>query len=251
MLFTLYLLTACSTSTETKIASTAVPGISIAMNGVSFTIPEGLGTGASSTLTTGVEYPYINPSFGDMPSHTVLTLVGYPITDRSARILIFKADEYAAYTEQTAETIAGLVALPQQLAEPFPPALMPGFYVQARSFQAAHNQGLRYLTEVQTGVAPVSNDGLFYFYQGLSTDGIYFIEAIFPVHAAFLPVDSSPAGDVPADGIPFPYDSALNSPAIQDYFTSVKEKLNTATEDVFTPSLSILDELVASIQVTP
>jgi hypothetical protein len=244
------LLTACGVVPASPANATISPGIPVSFSNISLVIPEGLASGASFTTSTNVEYPYINASFGEMPTHNIILLGGYPIADRSAYILVFKADEYAAYTDETAEVIASLQVLPNQLAEPYSPALVADFSTQVRTFSTANNQGLRFLTEIQTGYAPVSNAGLFYFYQGLTLDGLYYIEAICPVNAAFLQDDYSLTADVPANGVPFPPTDSGDTSAFQTYKAAVTDKLNSATAD-FTPALLLIDELVGSIQFEP
>ncbi len=247
----IFFLTACGSAPASPANATISPGIPVSFSNISLVIPEGLASSASFTTSTDVEYPYINASFGEMPTHNVILLDGYPIADRSAYILVFRADEYAAYTDETAEVIAGLQVLPKQLAEPYSPALMADFSTQVRTFSSANNQGLRYLTEIQTGFAPVSNAGLFYFYQGLTLDGFYYIEAIFPVNAAFQQADDSLTAVVPANGVPFPSADSTDTTAFQTYKAAVTDKLNAAVAADFTPALLMIDELVGSIQIGP
>ena len=106
------------------------------------------------------------------------------------------------------------------------------------------------LTEVLTGYAPINNQNIFYYYQGLSTDGKWFIQAIIPIQAAFLVADSDPNSVVPADGIPFPFDTVNDVNAFQNYYDAVKVKLDATDLSAFTPSLGLLDELIQSIHVS-
>ncbi|HNE06285.1 MAG TPA: hypothetical protein PLT08_17290, partial [Anaerolineales bacterium] len=77
---------------------------------ISFFIPNGVANDASSTMTANVEYPYINPSLGDMPQHASITLNLYAVTKsiHEAQILIFRASEYSQYSESNAATISQL-----------------------------------------------------------------------------------------------------------------------------------------------
>ena len=76
-----------------------------------------------------------------MPSHTVIQLDGYslPKSNRSARILIFKAVEYAGYTSKTSEIINALQKLPPDAGQPFPEALTTTFYAQSISLNSNYN----------------------------------------------------------------------------------------------------------------
>jgi hypothetical protein len=240
-------LVSCSTSLVDHDQMNNSSGVPVQYNNISFFLPDGLAGGVAFSTTTNVEYPYINPFFGDMPSHTVITMEGYAVAGRSARILVFNADEYAGYTDVTAATISALRERPKGM---LPEALNPGFYVQAQDLSSGSIFGVRYLTEIQTGVAPISNEGLFYYFEGLSDDGTCYIQVFFPVNASFLAATSDPTGTVPEGGIPFPSQAALNSTEMQDYFLAVTQLLEDTQTDAFTPSLLLIDRMVVSIQIS-
>jgi hypothetical protein len=214
---------------------------------VSLTIPNDLGTGAIPTTTDEVELPFINPSNGPMPQHIVLEINGYPLA-RNSRIMVFKAAEYSAYSEITQQTISTLQSLQYQAGQPLPDELSVGpFNAQAQSLSFQNGHGLRYITEVLTAVLPISNDQIFYYYQGLTNDGAYYISAILPISAPFLISEGNPDSSLPVDGIPFPNSS--NAQDFDSYYAAITEKLNTADAGIFKPSLSTLDTLIQSIAI--
>jgi hypothetical protein len=214
---------------------------------VSLTIPSDLGTGAAATKTNDVELPFINPSNGPMPQHTVLEINDYPLP-RSSRIIIIKAAEYAAYSENTQKIIATLQSTQYQTGQPLPHELSVGpFNAKAQSLSFKNGHGLRYITEILMAVMPVSNDQVFYYYQGLTNDGTYFISARLPISAPFLSSDSNPDSPLPVDGIPFPNSS--NAQDFDSYYAAVTGKLNAADAGIFQPSLSSLDALIQSITI--
>ncbi len=225
-------------------------GISYSKDNINLIIPEDLATGASAITTVDVEYPYINPSSGDMPSHTVIQLDGYSLP-RSARILVYKAVEYAGYTSKTAEIITDLQNLPPDAGQPFPEALTTTFYAQSISLNSATTHGIRYLTQVMDAFVTINNEDLFYYYQGLTNDGQYYIEAILPVNSGFLPLDNSMNAVLPPEGIPFPFDNLGDKDARNAYYDAVRNKLNATAQSDFKPSLDVLDELVKSISILP
>jgi hypothetical protein len=85
---------------------------------------------------------------------------------------------------------------------------------------------------------------LFYTFQGLTSDGKYYVAAILPINAAFLAADENPASPIPQDGIPFNMDQP------QQYFDAVIQKLNSTDPNTFTPGLPSLDTLIQSITVS-
>ena len=225
------------------------PGFDMKDN-INLIIPEGLAAGASAKTTIDVEYPDINPSSGDMPSHTVIQLDGYSLP-RYARILVYKAVEYAGYTSKTAEIITDLQNLPPDAGQPFPEALTTTFYAQSISLNSTTTHGIRYLTQVMDAFVTINNEDLFYYYQGLTTDGQYYIAGDLPINAAFLPKDNNVNATLPTEGIPFPFDNLGDIDARNAYYDAVKNKLNATAQSDFQPTLEVLDALVKSISIRP
>lgn len=146
-----------------------------------------------------------------------------------------------------------LTAKPALPAEDIP--LLPVFNA-AQIFKAnigylpfQNGQGVRFLTEYAQYSAAVNNNDLFYTYQGLTSDGKYWISAIFPVNAAYLQAayDSTV---VPADGIPFPaWDSPSLEADLQTYYVNMINRLNNTPSSSFTPALDCLDAYIQSFQI--
>ncbi len=251
LLFLMCLLASCNLpiiATQTPTPS----GIPVSFGNISMVIPEGLATGASFKTSIDVEFPYINPSFGDMPEHTVISLDGYTVSGRSGRILVFKASEFAAYTDLTRQIITALQTL--QSGQTYPEDLYNHPYTNPLKIIAAGTFGHRYVTQVMEAFIPYNNEDIFYYYEGLSTDGEYYFEALLPVNVSFLPADGNPNTITPVDGVPFPFgvdDIATFQQKWAEYSNLVNEKLNNASQEAFTPKLEILDELVGSITTIP
>jgi len=68
----------------------------VSYNNVSFSIPLELNASASPSTSTDVEFPAVNPSGGPMAEHVVFQFTNFPIQG-DAKIMVFKASEYAAY----------------------------------------------------------------------------------------------------------------------------------------------------------
>ncbi len=245
-----------STPTEPPVTFTPIPtltstpapgGTSISYQNVTLTLPGSLGTGTTNSTSTSAEFPYINPSLGDMPEHIQLEITGYPIlgTLLPPQIMLFPAAQYAGYSDYTRQLIGALQTTQYYDGQPLPAGLPDGaFNAHVGSVQFAGGHGIRYLTQFDQAPLPVNNRELIYFFHGLTDTGNYYVEAVLPVQAAFLAPDENPGSPLPANGIPFSMDN------LDTYFQQVADKLNATPPDDFTPSLSALDALIQSIQVS-
>ena len=214
-------------------------------------IPPTLASGASTAVTTEVEFPYINPSVGEMPAHSKYTLENYLLVTslHQPYVLVFKASEYAGYSELTRGIVSALQTLDLSAGAPLPEPLKTGvFTAQVQPIAFQNGRGLRYLTQSGQAPAPANNYELFYYFQGLTTDGEYYLSAILPTSAPFLVADENPASPLPVDGIPFDYN---NFDTLPQYFAAIAQKLNGASPETFAPSLTLLDTFVQSFLIQP
>lgn len=250
---------AATQAAPTSPAATTAPtqnspqGTKVTFENVSLVIPTGLGAGANTVKNDDVEMPpFENPSNGPMPQHIVITINGYPLP-REARIAVFKASEYAGYADSTKLTISELQSLNFQAGGVVPPDLGSTFTAQAAPVAIQNGHGLRYVTEIMQAFVPISNDDTYYYYQGMTNDGAYFVLAVFPISASFLAPTSGADAVLPSGGIQFPPFSNPNATNndINTYYDAVKQKMNTAAPTDFTPSITTLDAFIQSITVTP
>lgn len=124
------------------------------------------------------------------------------------------------------------------------------FKAQIKYLDFQNGSGVRFVTMLAQGIMPVTSQEVFYTYQGLTADGAYWISAILPLNAAFLPADDASAGNPPEGGVAFPDPSTATSEQFQSCFAAVTERLNAAAPGDFTPGLDALDEMMQSLQVT-
>jgi len=213
---------------------------------VSFLIPNGIANDATSVTNTDVELPYINPSNGDMPQHAKLTLNLYALngTQLEPQIMIFRSAEYAQYAENTASIINEIQSLQYVDGQQLPEHLGSDFMAQIHAVNFKNGHGVRYLTEIFTNFQTVNNKDLYYYYQGITDDGKYFVQAVLPINAPYLAPDENPNSPLPADGIPF------NADNFSGYLDAVAQKLNSTDTFSFTPYLEHLDAMIESMQVT-
>lgn len=237
------------TSIPPTATAPAAEELPVSYQGISFAIPLELSASASPSLSRDVEFPYIYPDGDPMAEHVVFRFMNYPVqVPREARIMVFKASEYASYSEILQAAVSALSA-GQDTLQPLPDSLAQGeFYAQSKPIAFKNGHGVRYLTQVLTDFGPINNEGLFYYYQGISADGAYFVSAIFPVNADFLPANGLAEAVTPPHGVPFDWQgSNLDFPP---YLSAVTQKLNDTPAERYTPSLLTLDRLIESIQVS-
>jgi len=214
---------------------------------VSFFIPNGIANDATSVTTNDIEYPYTPPTDGDMPQHAKLTLNLYALngTTYQPQIMIFRSTEYAQYSELTAGIITAMQSLQYVDGQPLPESLNGAMFtaqVHAINFQNGH--GLRFLTQVSQALLPVNNQDMFYYFQGITNDGQYYVQATLPINAPFLPANYNIDTPLPADGVPFNMDD------FGEYIAAVTQKLNATDTFSYTPYLDALDSMMESLQVT-
>ena len=190
------------------------------------------------------------PPWGVVPEHFQFSFIDYILADtfREARILVYPVVEFEAINPLVVNDIAALATLletkPPAPAEnlPFLPMWNAGALIQTNieylNFQ--NGSGVRYLSQHGQSHWPINNHDLFYTFQGLSSDGRYYVAAILPVSNPALQDtgDEIPGGDYRAFGDTF-----------LDYADDIKILLMGQPNSSFLPDLSILDALFQSIRV--
>jgi hypothetical protein len=195
------------------------------------------------------------PMMGATPAHTKFTLTGYPLQEKffEPHILVYPASEYETLNESAALNLQKLRAILASPSAPLTRDMMPyitafnagmvfASKMQVVSFQSG--SGVRVLTEYSQYAATANNTDMFYNFQGLTSDGRYYIVAVLPVNAPFLPANSDPQAAVPPDGIPLP-----GLEPNEAYYTAITDKINQAAPEVFTPTITQLDALIQSISI--
>jgi hypothetical protein len=232
----------------------APAGISISANGTSFIIPQGVAGGATFVLIPESLGQQDMPYWSVYPEYIELSVNGYALqgTFHYPKIMIYPAVEYAKVNEGAEQITSALQTLLANQGAPLPANLpfLPMFnaaqvfHSNEQFLKFQNGTGIRFLTQFAQAPYPVNNNSLFYTFQGITSDGAYYVAAILPVNVGFLSKDGNPESPLPADGIPFDWNNLEN---IQAHFDLVKQKLNATDPNAFTPSLTALDALIQSI----
>lgn len=193
------------------------------------------------------------------PEHRSIIFAGYPISGTffDPIVRIMPIDTYPVVDTLPASRVSDLQNLLE--AKPFTSTdqlpFLPVFYANQAfrlkmdylSFQ--NGEGVRFLTEYAQYMVPMNNHDMFYTFQGMTSDGKYWISAIFPINHAILPA-SADSTSIPAGGRPIP---DWNSPTFDtDFITYYDEMsiiLNGLADDSFTPSITCLDEFIQSLKI--
>jgi hypothetical protein len=225
---------------------------------LTFILPPGVALGSS-----GSEQPRLD---GDdaawwmkTPGHLQVSLADYYVLQGKSHqplIAVFPAVDYATlvpaafeaihrldnifYDPSTVSRLENLPAVPFFNDKP-----MFASNIQMINFQ--NGKGVRFITQTAQGPVPVNNQELFYHFEGVTSDGVYYVVAILPLTAPALAETNDAAAPLPPGGIAYP-GSIEDFPA---YYTAVTALLDATAPDAFTPNLAQLDALIQSMQVAP
>ncbi len=223
----------------------------ISFSGVSMSADSNLGVKLTAENIPAVTDPNL-PPWELIPSHIKISLEDYSIqgTFHEPHILIFPLTEYYTYGQSPKVAVNRLLHL-LETQDPTPKEAIPFLpeWNAAQAFHAAvqyvnfkNGAGVRFLTQYGQDVGPVNNDAIFYCYQGITSDGLYYVSAVLPVFEPSLPKDSSeiPIGDYQAfsDGYPA-------------YIEGVGKELTDLPDSAFEPDLKMLDDMMSSLEIKP
>ncbi len=241
--------------TNTDIPATPTESSSsVLFSGVSFTIPANLGSIGASESIAAMDNEG-GPGWDTAPAYTKFTLKDYPLSNSALepKIYVYPATEYETVNSGAAESLKRLRALLastkmeiNKQTAPFIPFFnaTPLFETQSLRIKFQNGAGIRILTQYEQAPMPVNNHDAVYQFEGLTSDGKYYVIALLPISSPTLQADSSIDSSVPSGGIPF------NESDPAAYFDAVSQNLNNAAPESFTPTLTSLDALIASIKVT-
>ena len=181
----------------------------------------------------------------DAPLYRRVTLQGYSVLNHQykPRIYIYPAADLVSASVDAANIADNLQALLQtrQAGDklPFLPLItdVQVMHAQMQYLDFKSGKGVRFLTQYNNGMAAVNNHDLIYTFQGLTSDGKYYVAVVLPLTHPDLPADSLSGGSV---GVGKDY---LN------YVANMLTKLNQQPASRFTPDLAKLDALIQSIEV--
>jgi len=213
------------------------------------------------TLATGFSCQSVAEVAGDPnapgspvnPKYTEVTFTGYILSDRffTPHIDVYPVQRFS---ELLPDSIPSKLTALQALicggltgdkGLPFLPNFNAAqeLYVQYKVNPFGSGNGIRYLTQFSQFYDPINNIEFFYTFQGLTSDGKYWISAILPISNPLLPADGKnpPNGQSEDDFIKgFP-----------TYIAALTTQLNAQPPESYSPMISMLDALIASLRIQP
>jgi hypothetical protein len=195
------------------------------------------------------------PGWDVRPEHLRFTIAGHKEqTDfqgmrvgfaAQPQIMIYPVQEFSTMSELARAEIETL----QSLLETRPPAseneipLLPlinaaqVFHTQVKYLDFQNGRGVRFITQYSQDVAPVTNQNIFYSFQGLTQDGAYYVAAYFPI-----------AADGLSDELAIEDWEAFNA-GYQDYLSETVSHLDALSSHEFEPDLALVDQVIQSLVV--
>ena len=202
------------------------------------------------------------PGFQGMPPHIVLTFDGETpeeaIANNGRRLYIFPAQAYADMYTATGSAIVAdqlaslqtLIAQAEGRTEPPtdtmpilpPPMSNMDRWVQFADLNFGVGSGVRYVSDwpFRLDVSPLTNETMSYYYQGLTSNGVFYVSLIWPVSTESLP---NTLADVPEEVNA----QVANADSYAAYLQTTKDSLNALPTTGWTPDLAALDALVQSL----
>jgi hypothetical protein len=242
-----------STATEPPAATdTPTPQTNATCNEMSLHLDPALATGftCQSVPEAGDTSA---PPFAVNPQYTEITLQGYVLGNRmmTPHIDVFPVGRFG---QLLPDTIPPLVTNLQSLINgtapgtqelPLLPIQNAGqlIHVQYQVIPIANGKGTRFLSEYAQFFDPINNFDMFYTFQGLTSDGKYWISAVLPISNPLLPAD----GKNPPNGQS--WDEFGN--AFPKYIADITGQLNSQAPESYSPTIPMLDAMVATIKIQP
>ncbi len=242
------------------LAFSAVPALAqentISFNGFSFSFDPALGAGVNVAPIAGDPVESAGPGFSDA-AKTQFTLYnfGEPMDSLfdTGGVRVYRMADIARYDflQAIADQLQGLLDEQPDLAQfepginsengglPYMPLLTHGQIITARAqyIETEAVRGISYVTVFRADIGPFTQQDFLYTFQGISSDGAYYITVTFPLMTDLFP---EPQG----------FDMEQFQQNFDAYIAESVAALNSAQPGDFTPSLDAADALVRSIQIS-
>jgi hypothetical protein len=222
----------------------------VQLNWFSFYLPATIASSAQSSVLAAVTPSDQIAPWEIAPQHEEMTFTGYILNDtfHEAKITVYPIQDFIAIEPTVANQVTELQKIIlEKLDNPGNVPILPlwnaaqVFLSNPAYLDFQNGSGIRYLTQYGQAIMPINNHDLFYSFQGLTSDGKYWISAILPVNHSSLQATYDN---------PLPSDMDQFYANYEQYTTLLRANLDTQPPETFKPSLADLDAMVSSIVVT-
>jgi hypothetical protein len=227
-----------------KPTAQTVSQANVTCNGVSLSLDPSLGSGFECQAIP--EYSQTDMGYSEIhPEYAEVTIKNYTFADSlfTPRIAVYPVSRFSELLpDLVPNRLADLQSLISggNITSKDMPLLPPFNSVQMFQSQSAvipfsNGTGIRFLTQYA--------QEMFYTFQGLTSDGKYWVSVILPISSANLMAD----GKNPPNGQTM--EEFANN--YKTYITNTASQLNGQSPESFTPAINQLDAMIKSIQVKP
>lgn len=245
--------TASAQAEATPIPSAHTEGISVEFEGTRFSFDRALAQSAQGVQLPAVAWDNNVPGFGGgAPAHTAFGFNGEQITTDVSpfqpAVRVYPLDALKALDPIVAREVLALKTLLSVQATHVNDALpvFPIFpaqqiiHPQIKYLNFQGGKGVRFVTYYAQDASPLTNDGLFYTFQGLSADEKFYVTVFWHLTTDKLPNSYQDAQIKDYDAWVKQYET---------YRADTEKMLNDLSSDAFAPHLTTLDQMIESLQV--
>jgi hypothetical protein len=241
------------TPTPTQLTVPTQPLVNVTCNELSFYLDPALGSGYECETVPESSSSDIPMDIFVYPAHTELTIQNYPLTNTQfpPQVIIYPVKRFS-------ELLPDVV--PRRISDlemfissgtwssgdlPFLPPLpmVQTFFSHETVLSFNGGQGVRFITDYDESSLPISNRTIFYTFQGLTDDGMYWVAVTLPISSPILPEDADfhtlPEG--------YTIESWLQN--YSSYVSNLNDALEAQAPASFFPTINSLDNLVRSITI--
>jgi hypothetical protein len=119
-----------------------------------------------------------------------------------------------------------------------------GFKSHLKYISFKKGKGVGFVTQVQIEVTIINNEELVWVFEGITNDGKYYVRAVFPIRAKFLP--DSATDDFESYSIT-DYPKLLKRN--EQYLSLIKKRLDAFPSNQYEPDLQNLTDIIYSLEV--
>jgi hypothetical protein len=252
-LFTdIVMISSCSPpNAPTLLTAPTLPLANVTCNELSFYLDPTLGSGYECETVPESSSSDIPMDVFIYPTHTELTIQNYPLTRTQfpPQVRIYPLKRFS---ELLPDILSQRVSDLERLISrgtwngrelPFLPPLPMAqtFSSHETVFSFNGGQGVRFITDYNEASHPISNRTIFYTFQGITDDGMYWVAITLPISSPILPASAD------FDTLPEGYTFESWFQNYSSYVSDVKDALEAQETSSFLPTINSLDSLVRSI----
>ena len=232
------------------VVTEATPEPDICYEGICFSFDSSIAASATGAIIPAEDYGDGAFPGANHPAYFEFTFTNYALASHfhTPAIRVYPIADYIVMDDAVAPNLAVMytvlgtqpaAGISQHL--PFMPFWNAAQVFTAKSayFDFQSGSGLRYLTMYGQALYPIDNTNLFYTYQGVTSDGQYYVSAILPVTNPGLPADGSSTID--------DWETFVN--LWDSYISQAVMFLEEWTPNSYNPQLALLDAMMQSLSI--